>query len=495
MQFINKILFHINQFKQYQKLKGNAKNLKDRTIAPTVDSNSLHEYNKGRNKKKKMLLCFAPFSNLYFSSKGAVGVCCHNRKYTVGNYPEESILDIWNGEKINLLRKHIVNNNLSLGCQFCQYDFDKKRYNSLQALHFDQIPLNSQYPSMMEFELDITCNLECKMCNGDFSSLIRKKRDNLPPLEKKYDDNFVEELKPFFKHLKEARFSGGEPFLIEIYYKIWKSLIEINPSCLIIVQSNGTVLNEKVKSILNDGRFEIGVSLDSIEKKNFEAIRKNAKYETVINNINYFSEYCKRKKTSFRLSICVMRNNWSELPKYINYCNKLNAYASFHRVEKPETLSLKAWDYENLQKAYEHLSLFDCPSNSNLEITNKNHYESFLKLIKQWVSDKEATRNIESSLKHLTTNEIKDLIVKKVNQFIKQSNYDDIKKETLLEKNAKVMDALPLTTKANILINILNTDTKLILASLNALTVEQLITQMEDFIKVNEDHISMTSKH
>jgi MoaA/NifB/PqqE/SkfB family radical SAM enzyme len=75
-------------------------------------------------------------------------------------------------------------------------------------------------PKVMEFELSNECNLECVMCNGSFSSSIRKNREKLPPIISPYNDDFVNELDAFIPHLTDAKFLGGEPFMIEIYLKI-----------------------------------------------------------------------------------------------------------------------------------------------------------------------------------------------------------------------------------------------------------------------------------
>ena len=123
----------------------------------------------------------------------------------------------------------------------------------------------------MEFEMSNQCNLECIMCNGYVSSSIRQNRDKLPPVHSPYDEKFVTQLRPFIPHLREAKFFGGEPFLIPLYFKMWDAMMEINPSINIFVITNGTVLTDKVKTLLSLGNFELAVSIDSIRKDRYEA--------------------------------------------------------------------------------------------------------------------------------------------------------------------------------------------------------------------------------
>jgi sulfatase maturation enzyme AslB (radical SAM superfamily) len=283
----------LNELKQ---IKVKVEHYKQDSIASSINDKSIYNYNRQRNKGKQPIICYAPFKNLYFTRLGEVVVCCHNRDYVIGNYPEQTLKEILAGKRLADLRTNIVGNNLSKGCQVCQYDFDRGSYSQVKANHFDTLPFNKDFPTMMEFEIDITCNLECTMCSGDYSNLIRKNKEHRPPLVMKYDMEFVEQLTPYFKHLHEARFSGGEPFLIDLYYEMWNRIAEYNPHCLISIQSNGTILNNRVKNTLTKGKFEIGISLDSLQKEVFESIRINAKFDTVISNIEYFGAYCKEKK-------------------------------------------------------------------------------------------------------------------------------------------------------------------------------------------------------
>jgi len=144
------------------------------------------------------------------------------------------------------------------------------------------------YPIRLEFELSNKCNLECAMCSGVFSSSIRANREGKPPLPQMYDSNFVEQLKPFIPHLKQAKFLGGEPFLIDIYYDIWELFIKSNPSCEIIITTNGTVFTNKVQRVLENLNCQIIVSLDSVTKDTYEGIRVNAVMERTLDHLDKF---------------------------------------------------------------------------------------------------------------------------------------------------------------------------------------------------------------
>jgi MoaA/NifB/PqqE/SkfB family radical SAM enzyme len=452
-------------------------------IVASVNEDKIAAYNGQRSVNNASSLCFAPYLNLYFGRLGKVYCCCHNRDHHVGEYPQNSISEIWNGQRINDLRTHLNNNNLSLGCQHCQYDMDVCSYSQVAANHFDKLPPLAAYPRMMEFELDNTCNLECGMCNGELSSAIRKNRDKLPPIHSKYDPNFVEQLKPFLPHLLETRFSGGEPFLIPLYFQIWEELIKVNPTCLISIQTNGTVLNKKLISYLEKGQFEIGISLDSTEKKTFEEIRQNAKFETVMSNVRYFSEYCQRKQTTFRLSICVMRNNWKNLPAYIDLCNQLGAYACFHRVTVPSNMSLFSLSSREIGEIHSQLSKFQWSPKNHLEQVNANHYNEYLAVVKKWQADRiiYEDRKTEYSTKSLSA--LSDLLDGQMMNYAKKTNYDvNISVERIREKVKEICRHFPEEQHKELIHLILSYDAATIFNKFYHAEVDELVSEVKNRI-------------
>ena len=297
----------------------------------------------------------------------------------MGAYPAISIKEIWNGDGANQLREYIKNNDLSLGCFGCRQQLLAGNFDAVKARQYDERRFNPNgYPSVMEFELSNVCNLECEMCSGDFSSLIRAKREKLPPIVSVYDAAFVNQLEEFIPCLEEVKFYGGEPFLIEIYYDIWERIMKINPSVRISVQTNATVLNNRVKNILEHTDFHINISLDSLQKETYESIRKNADFGRVMENVKYFHSYCKGKNTFIGISVCAMRNNWRELPDFIRYCNELEVPVYFHTVLDPYHLSIRGMKPAELAEMISYLQGFDFASQTAVQKKNGIHYTGFM---------------------------------------------------------------------------------------------------------------------
>lgn len=289
----------------------------------------LIEYNTQRQLGCDTTICHVPMRSLYFGFDGIVTACCFNRNYVLGKIPENSIAEIIHGEKRKTLQKHLSETNFSYGCHFCKNMIASSNYMSVGARFADVFPDKGDLPSEMVFELDNTCNLRCEMCNAKFSSSHNDGKRIVAP----YDtDDFLEQLKPFIPHLVKTRFLGGEPFLSDIYPRIWELIIELNPKCKISLQSNGTILNEKNKSILQRGNFHIGLSIDTLNPKRYEKIRSGAKIEKALENLEFFNSICHKNGDKMNISVCPMKENRFDIPELVRFCNANGILIYFNNV-------------------------------------------------------------------------------------------------------------------------------------------------------------------
>lgn len=431
-----------------------------------IDVRVLKTYNKHRNKRKKYLLCHAPFKNLYFQSDGNVISCCNNRFYNLGIYPENSITEIWKGRKLKMLRDHIIHDDLSLGCNFCYSSVRAGNYSGMPALAFDEYASQKDYPVSLELELDNTCNLECVMCCGSLSSGIRKNRDKLPPIPQIYDESFINSLDAIIPNLKRVKFIGGEPFLIKIYYAIWDKILTYNPQCVIDLQTNATILNDKMKDLLARGNFRIGVSLDSLNKETYESIRVNAHFATVMKNIKFFSSYAKTKGHPLSISVCPMRINWREIPELILFCDKLDASIYFNTVFFPYNLAIYSLNSQEIKAIYEYLSFNGQKGESFSAKKNQERLKQFLNQINFWYEEALVREKTNISEEGNDVNHLEDKLILKLKKFIGSSNNgmicsDDFGKAS--NKLKEILSKIPSTkSKISFLITFYNLPTDLI---------------------------------
>ena len=331
---------------------------------------------------------------MYFGRDGMVSACCYNRSGSWGSYPVNSIAEIWSSAQAKSMRQSMRRNELPLGCSLCADQLIAGNFDGLLARQFDQnarspiLPRlpesqhtdgNGRYPVRLEFELSNKCNLECTMCSGFFSSSIRANRENLPPLPQLYGKEFVEQLLPFLPHLTQAKFLGGEPFLVDIYYDIWEKLIELNPLCQASITTNGTVFTEKVRRVLEKLNCVIVVSLDSVNQASYESIRRNASLERTLHNVEIFSKINRLSGRSLSIATCPMVSNWREIPEVISWASRLGMRVFLNTVVFPAAHSLKALQVTAQREVIEVYRSWSPELRSEVDYANR---ETLLELIR-----------------------------------------------------------------------------------------------------------------
>ena len=382
-----------------------------------IDKKWIRGFNKIRAKDKRKLLCHAPFKSMTFYPTGAVLACWYNKLFPLGNYPKDSINDIWFSKRAEKLRNHIKNNDLSYGCTGCRNHLKNKNYYSSGMWRYDFLPENTNgYPVSIDFQMSHACNLLCIMCNGEYSENIRINREKKELYEKPYDENFIPQLEPFIPFLKEASFSGGEPFMCKDYFDIWDMMIAKNHHIRISVTTNGTLLNEKIIKYLDSLPFNVSVSIDAITPELYEKIRVNGKIEPVLKNIEYFIKYTKKKGTVMAAKTCAMRQNWIELPALAEYMNKRDIPFLYNYVVYPANCSLWNLSSGKLKEISEYLK------NKMIEQGNtynqKNNFTRYNDLIRQidiWYH--EAISREQMNIDKMNVSQLKDIFFKKVDDY------------------------------------------------------------------------------
>ena len=393
------------------------------------NANKRFKYNSSRPTRSHYTFCQAPFNNLYFTQTGRVCVCCFNQVNTLGTYPKQSVEEIWNGEPIKKLRKELQMYNLPLGCWECTKAIHANMERTSNSLRFDEYP-TSDCPVSLEFQLSNSCNLACTMCNGHFSSIIRKNVEQLPPLEEIYDKAFVKQLTPFIPHLHETTFSGGEPFLIGLYYNIWEKIVDINLNCKIKIITNGSVLNDRAKDLLEKGKFHITVSLDSTNKSNYERIRVGANFERVVENIDWFVQYCKKNRTQFNLNFCPMTLNYNEIIDFVDFSNSHDATIYFNHVYYPARYSLDSLPVSELKWLYDKILNSNFPQNTQSQQRNKKTIDNLMYDIKLLIENFKLGHSSRATL-----SEIASLFTKRAIDINRQNNEIISMRESILIHN------------------------------------------------------------
>ncbi|MBU1719765.1 MAG: radical SAM protein [Bacteroidetes bacterium] len=389
-----------------------------------LDNNIVKEYNKTRGRDKRKYLCHAPFKSMTFFFEGDVMACWHNKQFLIGKLPDQSVEEIWFGQRLQTLRNHILSNDLSCGCTDCRRFFNQHHYSAAGAWRYDYLPESgSGYPVSMDFQISNLCNLECIMCNGEYSVSVRQNREMKSPYSIRYDEKFVSQLEPFIPHLKEASFTGGEALMIKIYYDIWERMIELNPAIRISVTTNGAVLNERMKGILEKLNFNITVSIDSVSKKTYENIRRNAVFEEVMDNFDYYLHYTRRKGTVFSVRVCPMKQNWHEIPEIFRFMNDHEVVLIFNTVIFPPYSALWNQSPVILAEIYDYLKSYEFSAHTDIQKENILAYNYLVKQVEGWVKESDLREKQHPGILTYDTDKLLSVLFGQVDDFLKTTSF------------------------------------------------------------------------
>ena len=334
-----------------------------------------------REDRSGKVACTAPAVSMYFQIDGSVLACCHNHMHPLGSIQRDTIDAIWRGDAARTLRRRLNDGDLSLGCHGCAFEIDSGNRAGSTAATFDRFEV-SDWPRRLEFALSNRCNLACIMCTGELSSRIRREREARAPLPSRYDDRFFEQLPPYLERIEQARFYGGEPFLVPEYERIWSMMGElgVGPECN--VTTNGTVRTKRVEALLELLPFSIGVSVDGATARTVERIRQGVDHEALRRNIDWFRGYCADTGTWFGLTYCLMTENWQELLDFLAYADGIDAGVAVNRVVQPVRFSLFHLPPGRLDEVLSGLEAQDAEARRRLD-RNRSVWSAELAVLRQ----------------------------------------------------------------------------------------------------------------
>ena len=406
MPYLIKIVRELNNLVFKKKTQNEFLKLNDIEL-----SNKLISYNDVRKFGYNKTFCFAPQNSLYFKFNGDVIACCKNNLDIYGNIRSNSIDEIWSSAVRIRLKSDIENYNYNKGCDFCYRQLENKNYSGVHAILYDNHYnryINHQFPTEVTFEISNKCNLECIMCDGYRSSSIRKNREKLAETPDVYPANFLEQLIPFIPHFKVVRLQGGEPFLIPFYLDLIDKIGELNKKCKIYIQTNGTILSDRIRKIIDNRQIELSVSTDAFNKSDYEFIRKNSNFNKTIQNILDFNQIFRQRNKKLNINYCVLSKNILKIHEAIDFCNEHELNLQFIIVDNPASLSIFNLDEKEINDIKLYLN------------TCINKYKSHSSVLNEILN---CLSNEHTQIQHeYSTDELYDLLFKKLTLLLPEEN-------------------------------------------------------------------------
>lgn|GEM_PF-1006139 len=287
--------------------------------------------------------CYAPTVSMYFDQFGKVRACCQNTQALMGDVTQQSIHEIWQSAATRRMRAALKVGDFSEGCGFCEWQVEQGDEAIIFAGLFDDQTVTEEHPGwpvQMEFSMTNSCNLQCQMCNGDWSSSIRTHRERRPPLPVVYTDSFFSELAEFLPHLEKVNLLGGEPFLGKETLRVMSMLAELPNPPQVAVTTNGTQWSSRIEQICEQLPMSFVLSLDGITASTYESIRVGADFAQVMANLDRFESYAATHGTKVNLAHCLMRTNWTEFAQFLRFAEDRSFSVAINEVVFPVELSL-----------------------------------------------------------------------------------------------------------------------------------------------------------
>jgi MoaA/NifB/PqqE/SkfB family radical SAM enzyme len=201
------------------------------------------------NMKKQNKVCAYPFTFIELRSDGNVYPCCPGwALLPFGNIYLQPFDEIWNGEKAREFRRSVLDGSYKY-CDFtrCKVHLDGKDHNLNIQVMYDKYEIKKReyaeimdnYPEIINFGLDDSCNVRCIMCRDH---QIHKSSEEIKKLDSMVEDVFV----PMCKNAKHVICSpSGELFSSKISRIFVKSIVKSYPNIKFTVRTNGLLCDKK----------------------------------------------------------------------------------------------------------------------------------------------------------------------------------------------------------------------------------------------------------
>jgi molybdenum cofactor biosynthesis enzyme MoaA len=305
------------------------------------------------------IFCNSPWYELHIYWDGSLGICCQedHKLYSSGeqyNIARMSIADWFNSEPAQNFRRQILGDVPVSACRRCwvqeEVGGNSRRIKSNQKSaifrqafsesfeqspgrkHFDTSGITSTHPVDIHVDLGNYCNLACKMCIPQASSVIASQqvkwgiessRQYLGTDWTKDTtvwNSFLQQLLDI-PGLNNIHLMGGETLLTNRFEELVDHMIAHNrfDVCFSFV-TNGTIFKpDLMKKLLKFRRVGIEVSIEAVDDHN-TYLRQGTNTAQVLENIEQYRLWCNGSSITVTVRPSVSGLTIGYLPDLLQYC-------------------------------------------------------------------------------------------------------------------------------------------------------------------------------
>jgi radical SAM protein with 4Fe4S-binding SPASM domain len=194
---------------------------------------------------------------------GDVYACCHHKPGIVGNIYDNTLEEIFNGDRVKAFRQQEIDGTLPClkGCTLVQKEIAK---NDIDRDYHTEL-------TGLGIEFGERCNIACVMCTQDHKN----------PLE--LDTETLIRNVTIPKSRRKVEFYGGEPLILKSAKRFFDHCAEAGARAGFI--TNGTAISEVMAAKIAKHCWSICFSLNAASRETHEAVNVGSRYEKVLRNI------------------------------------------------------------------------------------------------------------------------------------------------------------------------------------------------------------------
>jgi len=266
--------------------------------------------------------CDRPFEYLEITPGGDCVLCCPAwLPNVIGNVNEVSILDIWNGERANIIRQTILDGSFC----YCSNTLCPLIVNDL-LLHIDRIPKPylKKYPKVIVLGIDESCNLLCPSCR---STRISYASGEIYDSKKAIFDKVIAELfsEPHDEEITIILNSAGDIFGSKITRDFMFDFDPTPwPNFKLNIMTHGVLFTKKYWDRIHLWHNRINtfnISFDAATKETYDKIRVGGDWTTLLENCRLIYKNIDQYKF-LSMDFVVQDLNYKEIPDFVELINR-----------------------------------------------------------------------------------------------------------------------------------------------------------------------------
>ena len=267
-----------------------------------------------------MKICRLIFEKLQISDPlGSVRLCGWANSY-IGRLTENTLEELWNGEKAQTIFKQLAQGDYSVCRQHsCPYLSSSKK--EVPLIEIDEFP---KFPTHLWLAYEEVCNYKCTVCWHPTSELFNLHNKQIDEMRDTIEKNLV----PVLPNIKHMYANGcGELFASE---NILKRLADWKPvappeECSVTLETNGSLFDEQHwKQIENLGQYNLHVAITimSFDEHTYQTLSgTKLPISKLENNLRFVKSLREQGIINhLQLATVVQERNFRMLPEFIRRC-------------------------------------------------------------------------------------------------------------------------------------------------------------------------------